>query len=119
MDKATKLYQNLIDEFVTMSKNCVGANSVKKGFVSGIDSEEINSVLKKLTEEDRTILARFVLETYSSAIFDVLDRLEWYACCKDMKISIEDEVLPTDNFEGIQNDFIGRANDWDWPEGLI
>lgn len=116
MDNATKLYQELIDELAEKSKSCVDANNIRNGIVPGADTEEINTVLKKLTAEDRDVLARFVTETYSSGIFDVLDLLEWYACCKDMKISIEGEVLPTDKFEGIQNDFIGRRDDWEWPE---
>lgn len=116
MNTATKLYQNLIDEFVAMSRKCVDADNVIKGFVPGIDSEGINAVLEKLSEEDRAILAKFVLDAYSSAVFDVLDLLEWYASCKNMKISIEGEILPTSHFEGIQNDFIGRRDGWEWPE---
>ena len=116
MDKATKLYQEFIDELAEKSKSCVDANNIKKGIVPGIDTEEINAVLKKLTEEERNVLAKFVTETYSSGIFDVLDLMEWYACCKDMKITIDGEVLPTDKFEGFQNDYIGRREDWEWPK---
>lgn len=116
MDNATKMYQELIDELAEKSKSCVYANNIKKGTVPGVDTEKINAVLNRLTEEERNTLAKFVTETYSSGIFDVLDLLEWYACCKDMKISIEGEVLPTDKFEGIQNDFIGRREGWEWPE---
>lgn len=115
MDKGTKLYQNLIDELVKMSRQCVCADNVKKGSVPD-DSEGINEVLKKLSETDRGVLAEFVLETYSSAIFDVLDLLEWYSSCKDMKISIGGEILPTSEFEGMQNDFIGRRDGWEWTE---
>lgn len=116
MDKGTKLYQNLIDELVKMSCECVDANNVKKGSVPYSDSKEINAVLQKLSDTDREILSKFILEAYSSAIFDVLDLLEWYASCKDMKISIEGETLPTDKFEGMQNDFIGRRDGWEWTE---
>lgn len=116
MDKGTKLYQNLIDELVKMSRECVDANNVKKGNVPANDSENINAVLEKLSDKDREVLAEFILGAYSSAIFDVLDLLEWYASCKDMKISIECETLPTDKFEGMQNDFIGRRDGWEWTE---
>lgn len=114
MDKGTELYQHLIDELVKMSQSCTNANIVKRGFVPGIERDEINMVLTKLTENDKNILAQYVLEAYSCAIFDVLDLLEWYASCKDMKITIEGELLPTGKFEGIQNDFIGRCNGWEW-----
>lgn len=116
MDKGTELYQNLIDELVKMSRECVDANNVKMGNVPADDSESINAVLEKLSDTDRNVLAEFILGAYSSAIFDVLDLLEWYASCKDMKISIEGETLPTDKFEGMQNDFIGRRDGWEWTE---
>lgn len=116
MNKRTKLYQNLIDELVKMSRECVDANNVKKGSMPYADSEEINAVLQKLSDKDRDVLGEFILGAYSSAIFDVLDLLEWYASCKDMKISIEGETLPTSEFEGMQNDFIGRRDGWEWTE---
>ena len=116
MDKGTKLYQNLIDELVKISRECADANNVKKGSMPYADSEEINAVLQKLSDKDREVLSKFILGAYSSAIFDVLDLLEWYASCKDMKISIEGETLLIDKFEGMQNDFIGRRDGWDWTE---
>lgn len=116
MDKGTKLYQDLIDELVKMSRECVDANNVKKGSVPYADSGEINAVLQKLSDKDREIVSEFILGVYSSAIFDVLDLLEWYTSCGKMKISIEGETLPTDKFEGMQNDFIGRRDGWEWTE---
>ncbi len=114
MDKATKLYQEIIDKLADMSKSCVNAGRIEQGSVPGDDSADINAVLGKLNENDRAVLARFVTETYSSGIFDVLDLLEWYTSSKGMTISIGGEQLPTDKFEGIQNDFIGRRDGWDW-----
>lgn len=111
MDRGTELYKKLIDEFVEMSQSCVDANRVRNGDVAW----DKNSVLARLTQNDRDILADYILRAYSSAIFDVLDLLEWYACCRDMKIIIDGETLPTDKFEGIQNDFIGRCDGWEWP----
>lgn len=112
MDKGTELYKKLIDEFVEMSRSCVDADRIKN---RETDSR-MKNILLKLTPEDREILADYVLEAYSGGIFDVLDLLEWYACCRDMKITIDGEILPTDKFEGIQNDFIGRCDGWEFPE---
>lgn len=56
------------------------------------------------------------METYSDGIFEVLCLLDWYACCRDMKITIDGENVPTDKFEGMQNDFIGRRDGWEFPE---
>ncbi len=101
MDKAAELYKTLIDELVKLSKHSVGADNVRKG---------------RVPAADREVLAAFVAEEYVSGIFDVLDLLEWYTCCRDMKISVDGEILPTGKFEGMQNDFIGRRGGWIFPD---
>lgn len=117
MDKGTELYKKLIDEFVEMSRSCVSSESVRNGNVAWDRTNNgINSLLPKLTQNDRNILADYILKSYFDGIFDVLDLLEWYACCRNMKITIDGETLPTDKFEGIQNDFIGRCDDWEWSK---
>ncbi|EGC02867.1 DUF6547 family protein [Ruminococcus albus] len=116
MDKAAELYKTLIDELVKISEHSVGADNVRKGRVPAADSEKINRVLAKLSSADREVLAAFVAEEYVSGIFDVLDLLEWYTCCRDMKISVDGEILPTGKFEGMQNDFIGRRGGWKFPD---
>lgn len=113
MDKAAELYKTLIDELVKISEHSVGADNVRKGRVPAADSEKINRVLAKLSSTDREVLAAFVAEEYVSGIFDVL---EWYTCCRDMKISVDGEILPTGKFEGMQNDFIGRHGGWKFPD---
>ncbi|MDE5557244.1 MAG: hypothetical protein K2J32_06055 [Ruminococcus sp.] len=112
MDKGTEIYKKLIDEFVEMSRSCVDANRIR----SRETDSEMKNILLKLSPEDRDILADYILKAYSDGIFDVLDLLEWYACCRNMKITIDDETLPTDKFEGIQNDFIGRCDGWEWTK---
>lgn len=44
----------------------------------------------------------------------MLDYLEWLRECKNMEIRIEDTALAMDEFEGIQNDYIGRRQGWQW-----
>ena len=112
MDKGTEIYKKLIDEFVEMSRSCVDANRIR----SREKDSEMKNILLKLSPEDRDILADYILRAYSDGIFDVLDLLEWYACCRNMKITIDGETLPTDKFEGIQNDFIGRCDGWKWTK---
>ena len=66
MDKGIALYKEFIDNFVTMSENCVDAVSVKKGNVVGCQAQEIgiNDVLKKLSSEDREKLSQFISDVY-------------------------------------------------------
>lgn len=110
MDRGTEIYKKLIDEFVEMSKSCIDANKIRNRETDN----RMNDILLKLSLEYRNILADYINEAYSDGIFDVLDLLEWYACCRNMKITIDGETLPTGKFEGIQNDFIGRCNGWQW-----
>lgn len=112
MDKGTELYKKLIDEFAEMSEKSVYDETVRENNV-GFD-RGMNSVIKKLSPEDRNTLADYINKAYSARIFDVLCLLEWYICCRDMKITIDGELLPTDRFEGMQNDFIGRCDGWQW-----
>lgn len=114
MDKGTELYKKLIDELAEMSGKSVRAKSVREGNVEF--EKEINGVIKKLSPADRNILADYINKAYSDGIFDVVGLLEWYACCRDIKITIDGETLPTDKFEGMQNDFIGRCDGWEFPE---
>jgi hypothetical protein len=119
MDKGTEIYQELIDGLVEKSKNCVGASWARKGKAVGTDEliTKLNALFEKLSEEERETIAQFVADEYMSGIYDTLTELEWYVDCRDMKISVEDEELPTQKYEGIGNDFIGRrSGDWEWRE---
>ena len=112
MDKGTELYKKLIDEFVEMSRSCVDADRIR----SRETDSGMKNILLKLSPTDRNILADYINKAYFDGIFDVVGLLEWYACCRDMKITIDGETLPTDKFEGMQNDFIGRCDSWEWSD---
>lgn len=91
MDKATKMYKEIIDELASMSKDCADARSVKKGKLPGTGAEQtgMNDVLKKLSDSERDILAELIINVYHSGIYDTLERLEWLRCCKNMEIIVE------------------------------
>ncbi len=116
MGNGTKIYQEIIDELVKKSKSCVDANWAINGEAkgTGVHITKLNELFAKLTIEERETLAQYALDAYTSGIYDTLCDLEWYIDCKDMKITVEGEDLPTTEFEGIGNDFIGRRNGWEW-----
>lgn len=118
MDNGTKSYQELVDTLVDKSKSCVAANWALNGEAKGVSEHisKLNEVFSKLTIEERETLAKYVLDAYSDGIYDTLCELEWYIDCKEMKISVEGEELPTTKFEGLGNDFIGRCEGWEWTE---
>lgn len=117
MNRGLVLYKEFIDHMVDMSSSCADANCIIEGKIPGVGNEEKNALLSRLSESERQILADIVLETRYSAIYDVLDYLEWLQCCKEMTISIDGETLVSNEFEGFSCDYIGRKSDeWDWPE---
>ncbi|MBR1568374.1 MAG: hypothetical protein IJ648_05365 [Lachnospiraceae bacterium] len=118
MDKGTKIYQEIIDELVKKSRNCIYADWAINGRAKGTGEHiaKLNELFAKLTPNDRETLAQYALDAYMSGIYDTLCQLEWYIDCKDMKITVEGEELPTKKFEGLGNDFIGRRDDWEWTE---
>ena len=118
MEKGIELYKHFIDELVKISKNCVDANNVKNGvFIGDVSKKEgMDAVLQKLSDEDKANLADFVSDTYSDAVFDVLDYLEWLRECRNLEIKIDDTALSMGEFEGIPNDYIGRRQGWQWSK---
>ena len=118
MDKGTEIYQALVDALVKQSKNCAEADWARSGQAKGMpeETEQLNLLFAKLSAEEREVLAQYVLGAYTSGIYDTLCELEWYIDCKDMKIIVDGEELPTTKFEGLGNDFIGRCEDWEWSE---
>ncbi len=110
MQKGLDMYKEFIDHITSMAQNCVDSKKIENGFFPEVDYKDINIVLSKLTVEDRIILSKIVLDSYSTGIYDVLDYLEWLKCCKEMKITILGETLLTNEFEGFSCDFVGRKS---------
>ena len=118
MDNGVKIYQELVDSLVDISKNCVDAKWAIDGKAKGDDEHiaKLNKLFAKLSAEDREVLAEYASNAYMSGIYDALCEIEWYIDCRDMKITVEGEELPATKFEGLGNDFIGRRDAWEWPE---
>lgn len=117
MNHGLLLYQEFIDKLAGLSKSCTDAENVKQGSYPSIEANQaINTLLQKLTTEERQTLALCMQHCYSSGIFDVLSHLEWLSCCRDMKVFIDGHALPSNTFGGFSDDFIGRCEDWQWPK---
>ena len=118
MDKGARIYKDFIDTLVKMSAKCSDEGVIRGQRVRWNDenSAVINGLLEKLDDRERNALADFLLGTYRSAVHDVLAELEWMRCCKDMTITVEGEILPLGAYEGLHCDYIGRLQDWEWPD---
>ena len=106
----------MIDELVQVCKDGqgqIGARRVRVGVWntnatqdSIPDQHSINLLLKRLSDEDRKIVAGMLAQEVVTGVFETLKVLEKF------------EIEPfRDGYEGSPyNDFIGRLGDWSWPE---
>ena len=118
MSRETKpeIYRRFIDSLVDMCHNGQGqisANRVMKGIwnpnaTPGYIPEQhkINLLLQRLSISEREVLAELLSYEVVAGVFETLKALE------------EFEIPPFESgYEGSPfNDFIGRLDDWDWPE---
>lgn len=71
------------------------------------EQHQINLLLKRLSAEDREIIASMLADSFAGGVFETLKTLE------------EFQVSPfEDGYEGsAYHDFVGRhITDWEWPE---
>jgi hypothetical protein len=70
------------------------------------DQHAINLLLKRLSAEDREIIAGMLAQEVVTGVFETLKVLEKF------------EIEPfREGYEGSPyNDFIGRLDDWNWPD---
>jgi hypothetical protein len=69
------------------------------------DAQELNVLLKSLTEAQRSALANALVKEFEAGVYEALKVLE------------ENKVSPFESgYEGSpQEDFIGRLGGWQWP----
>ena len=110
------IYRKVIDELVQVCKNGqgqIGARRAREGvwnrnatrdFIP--DQYEINLLLERMSTHDREILAGMLAHEVEVGMFETLKALEQF------------QIEPfKDGYEGSPyNDFIGRLDDWGWPE---
>ncbi|QQR87979.1 MAG: hypothetical protein IPJ76_07130 [Flavobacteriales bacterium] len=70
------------------------------------EQHEINLLLGRLSISDREIIARMLADEFVGGVFETLKALETFG------------IDPfNEGYEGsAYNDFIGRLDDWEWPE---
>ena len=118
MGKGARIYKDFIDRLVKLSRKCASETAVKRGYLPWNDwyAPAVNEILSKLDQREREALGAFVLDAYHAGIHDTLADLEWMRCCKGMTITAEGETLPIGEYEGMHCDYVGRREDWEWPD---
>lgn len=111
-----QLYRDVIDALV---ENCrtgqgqIGPDRARKGLWNRNATAEsmpgqyrFNELLARLPREDRNIIAEMLAQEYVSGAFAALSVLN------DFQVAPFEE-----GYEGAAyNDFVGRMDDWPWPE---
>lgn len=111
-----QIYRDMIDDLVRMCKEGqgqIGSNRVRVGVWNANatatfipEQHAINLLLSRLSQADRDLIADLLSDTVSQGVFETLKVLEQF------------EIPPfEDGYEGSPfNDFLGRMDDWEWPE---
>ncbi|MBP7688211.1 MAG: hypothetical protein KA765_09890 [Thermoflexales bacterium] len=111
-----KIYRDIVDRLVhecQQGQGQIGPRRVKAGLWNQNaredcipDQHKINFLLSELSVEQREILARMLESEFVSGVFETLKALEDY------------RIEPfLEGYEGSSyHDFIGRLDNWEWPE---
>ncbi|MGV3661556.1 MAG: DUF6547 family protein [Prosthecobacter sp.] len=114
-----QIYRNVIDDLVKACREDQGQigprrvragvwnPNAKAGFIPA--QHEINLLLQRLSAGEREILAGMLEESVQTGVFETLKVLE------------EHQIEPfLEGHEGSPyHDFVGRMNDWEWPEEQV
>jgi hypothetical protein len=109
------IYRDIIDSLVDMchtGQGQIDAHRIRRGVWNENarpdyieDQYEINLLLSRLSKDDREVLAKMVTGAVETGVFETLKSLEQY------------QIEPfTSGYEGSPiHDFVGRLQDWEWP----
>lgn len=112
-------YKEIIDQLVSETSHGVTEKIVieKGAFLETADDAVYNPLLKSLTTDQRKTLARMIHHERISAIHDVLAVLTWWITVHGLGFTFRGEAMPVDlSGMGLHGDYIGRLDDWKWPD---
>lgn len=118
INNSKTIYKKMIDNLVEESNSLSSSLIVEKKIYSkAIGHEEYNNFISSLSEEQRILLANMIRLERESAFHDVLATLTWWIDCEDVTLCHKGNVMPVQlSGMGLHGDYIGRLQDWEWPE---
>ena len=117
--RATEAYKALIDDFVDQAKDFGTAHNVRTSriFSKAPAHRRFNAFIRTLSSKQRDLVADMLGEERESAIHDVLARMSWWIECEGLRLTLKNTPMPVDlSGMGLHGDFVGRLDDWAWPE---
>lgn len=112
-------YKEIIDQLVTETSRGVTEKLVVQegGFLETSDNRVFNPFLRSLSAEQRLTLARMLRAERVSAIGGALAVLTWWIIARKVGLTFRGEPMPVAlSGEGLHGDYVGRLDDWEWPE---
>jgi hypothetical protein len=111
-------YKLIIDELVenspALSSRLVREDGV---FSKAAGTQEMNDLVRALTPAQRTTLARMLTHERQAAFHDVLATLTWWLDSGHVGITYRGHPMPVQlSGMGLHGDYVGRLDDWNWPE---
>jgi hypothetical protein len=111
-------YKAIIDQLVRETSHSVHETLiVEQGvWLNAPDAEAANAFVRSLSVEQRRMLARLVHDERTGAIHDALALLTWWISSRRVALTFQGEPMPVElSGEGLNGDYIGRLNGWEWP----
>jgi hypothetical protein len=112
------VYKQIIDRLVERSPS-FGARLIAERSIYSKAPElhTLNSLVQKLSPEDRALLIQILEHERSSTIHDVLAEITWWIDCRDVALTYHGEQIPVQlSGMGLHGDYVGRKADWEWPK---
>ena len=112
-------YKAIIDQLVEEVTPGISERLVREDgiYSKAVDQAAENEFVRSLTADQRTILAQMLHEERRGTVFDVLSRLTWWLCCRDVGLTFKGQPMPPElSGEGLHGDYIGRCDGWEWPK---
>lgn len=115
---AQKAYREFIDGLVAATPSVAEQRLRVEGIYGRArEDEPINSFVCGLRAEERELIARICRAERTAAIHDVLAQLSELLGAEGASFTMSGDELPVDESGmGLHGDFIGRLDDWPWPE---
>lgn len=111
-------YEAIVDQLVE-DTNGVSERLIREEriFSRSTGAQAQNAFVKSLTKEQRNLLAQMIRDERVSGIGAVLANLTWWLSCRKVRLTFRGKPMPFDlSGMGIHGDYIGRLDDWEWPE---
>jgi len=114
----SEAYKAIIDQLVEETSGVAERLLREEGIFSRAPGAKLeNAFVKSMTAEQRNLLAEMIHQERIGAIGLVLSTLTWWLLSRDVGLTFHGKPMPFElSGMGIHGDYIGRLNDWEWPE---